>query len=339
VGTVAGAAVGIGMALGGCGAWSIVGQYLAEATARTITLFVMIDWRPKLLFSFQKLKEMFGFSWKVFMAAFFSEAYQEIRSFAIGGRYSEKDLAFFNKGKQFPQMLFINISSPITSVMFPVMSKKKDDLPALKHSLARTIQIVTFLLFPIMTGMAAVAGPMVNILLTDKWLPCVLFLQIFCYHFAMLPIQSILEQAYKALGRSDIMLILFFVEKLLGIAVVLITMQFGVQAIAWGMVFSTSFDTLFHISFAKKTLNYSLLELLKNVGNTFFCCILMLAAVLAVGLLPVPMLAKLALQVVVGVAVFAAAAILTKSAALKYLLQVIGGKIRLPILKKLEARL
>ena len=129
------------------------------------------------------------------------------------------------------------------------------------------------------------------------------FLQIFCYHFAMLPIQSILEQAYKALGRSDIMLILFFVEKLLGIAVVLITMQFGVQAIAWGMVFSTSFDTLFHISFAKKTLNYSLLELLKNVGNTFFCCILMLAAVLG-GLMAIVLFTVLPTAIVGGVGAF-----------------------------------
>ena len=338
-GTLSSAAVGIAMALLGFGPWAIVGQYLTDSLVRTVVLWLMIDWRPKRMFSFAKLREMFGFSWKVFSAALCNEIYLEFRSIVIGGEYSAEDLAYFNRGKQFPQLFFINISSAMTSVLFPVMSRQQADVNVVKRSLSRTIQTVMYILLPMMAGLAVVAEPLVLVLLTEKWLPCVLFLQIYCFNYAILPIQSILEQTYKALGRSDIVLRLFFAEKIAGILVVLLTMRHGVEAIAWGMIFSASFDTLLHMFFAGKTVGYAYGDLWRDVREPLLGCAVMLAAVFAVGQIALPVWAALVLQCVTGVMVYLAVSILMKSSALKYLLQLITRKVRSPLLMKLVSRL
>lgn len=338
-GTVFSAFVGIGMAFAGFGPWAIVGQYLTNSTIDTVVLWFTVQWHPQKQFSFVKLKEMFGYSWKILFASFFNELYLELRSLLIGKGYTTEDLAYYNRGKQFPQLFYTNISSTITSVMFPVMSKQKNDIPLLKNGLKRTIQVSTYILFPIMAGLIAVAEPLVRVVLTDKWLPCVAFLQAYAFCYAILPIQSILEQVYKAIGRSDIVLKLFFVEKIVGIMAILITMQYSVWMIAVGMMVTSVFATILHIQPAKKTIGYTYLDLFLDIKDSLFLSIAMMVVVWLVTFLKLPILMELAVQCLIGGTIYVMLSIVFRIPSFKYLVHMANSKLKNNLLHKLEQKL
>ena len=334
--TIISAFVGIGMALAGMGPWAIAGQYLTNAIIGTIVLWFTISWHPKRMFSKSKFMEMFGFGWKIFIAAFCNELYLELRSLVIAKKYSSSDLAYYIRGKQFPELFYTNLNATITSVMFQIMSKQKDDLAALNRNLKRTIQVETYLIMPLMIGLTAVAEPLVKLLLTDKWLLCVPFLCAYCISYTVLPIQSILEQLYKAVGRSDIVLKLFFVEKFVGILVILYTMHYSVWAIAVGMVCTSLFSTLLHGSQMKAILNYSLIQMMKDIFENVVLCLIMYIGVRIVGLLPFSAIIMIIIQCITGVIIYLTLSILIKSKSLKFLLQIINSKMHNSLLIRIE---
>lgn len=335
-GTIVSAFVGIGMAVAGFGPWAIVGQYLTNSTIDTVVLWFTVSWHPKKMFSSVKLKEMIGFGWKVLAAAFFNELYLELRSMVIGKGYSSEDLAYFNRGKQFPQLFYTNIASAITSVMFPVMSMKKDNNTGLKSNLSSSIRVSCYVLFPILTGLAVVASPLVKLILTDKWLPCVPFLQAYCISYAILPIQSIQEQLYKAKGRSDIVLKLFFVEKVVGILTIIATMNISIWAIAIGMVMTSFFATIVHTIPMRKVINYTLLDLVKDLLPDVVMSAGMAIVVYLLGMIPGRTIITLFIQVVGGIMFYLIVSMLTRSKSFKMLLDLVNSKLNIVAIRKIE---
>ena len=335
-GTIISALVGIVMAMKGCGYWAIVGQYLTNSVVDTIVLWFTVKWRPKKLFSFAVLKELVSFGWKVLAAAFFNEVYLELRSLIIGKKYSSEDLAFYNRGKQFPQLFYTNIASAITSVMFPVMSIKKSDNEGLKRNLSSAIQLYSYILFPILFGMATIAAPLVKLLLTDKWLPCVPFVQAYCISYAILPIQSIQEQLYKAKGKSGLVLGLFFLEKSVGIITIIITMRISVLAIAIGMLITAFFSTITHSIPMKRLLGFSLLDLLKDLLPALLSSASMATIVFLVGKLPLHLVLIIILQVLTGILFYFLVSVVTKSKPLKVLLELVENKTKFIFVSKIK---
>ena len=118
-GTLLSAVVGVAMAYKGFGVWALVGQYLTNSVVDMIVIFVTIPWKPKALFSFQRLHSMLSFSWKILVNALFDTAYSQIRALVIGRKYSAEDLAYYNKGQQFPSIIENNINMSVESVLFP----------------------------------------------------------------------------------------------------------------------------------------------------------------------------------------------------------------------------
>ena len=335
-GTIVSAFVGIGMAMFGFGPWAIVGQYLTNSSIDTIVLWFTVKWRPKRLFSFKCLKEMFSFSWKVFAAAFFNEVYLELRSMIIGKKYSSEDLAFYNRGKQFPQIFYTNIASAITSVMFPVMSMKKDDNEGLKRNLSSVISTTCYVLFPVLFGLAMVSNPLVEIILTKKWLPCVPFLQAYCVSYAILPLQSIQEQLYKAKGRSDIVLKLFFIEKAVGIVIILFTMRISVWAMALGMLGTAIFSTIVHTIPMKSVIGYSIKDLIKDIFPGLSLSLLMVSVIFAVSFIPINSVLLLVLQIVTGVVIYFMISLIFKSQQLKALIDLVEMKLCFKALNRVK---
>ncbi len=266
LGTVVSAVVGIGLAIGGFGAWAIVGQYLTNVIIDSIVLWFSVKWRPIFAFSKEKLFRMVHFSWKIALAELFNEVYLEIRAAIIGKKYSANELAYFNRGKQFPQLFFSNIVSAIVAVIFPILSNEKKNYLVLRKSIEQILNVVSYLMFPLMMFLAVNAERIIKIILTDKWLPCVPFVKIYCLCYAFLPIQSILEQLYKALGRSDIVFELFLIEKTVGISLILATMNKGVITIAVGMLIASLFSTVVHTVPLLKVFDCSYIKIFSGVG-------------------------------------------------------------------------
>ena len=252
--------VGIIAAYSGLGVWALVLQQLISQLAVAIILWFTVKWRPHLIFSTTRVKSLFSYGSKLLASGLLDTLYSNLRTLIIGRMYTPYMLGYYNRGQQFPQLIVSNINGSIQSVMLPALSAHQDDRKRVKEMMRRAIVSTSFLIFPMMVGMAVVAEPLVEIVLTDKWLPAVPFLQIACFTFALWPIHTANLQAINAMGRSDIFLRLEIIKKIMGLIVLGVSLPFGVYAIALGGIFSGLIGTFINAYPNKELLNYSYKE-------------------------------------------------------------------------------
>ncbi|MDD3212438.1 MAG: lipopolysaccharide biosynthesis protein [Eubacteriales bacterium] len=314
VSTLVSGAVGIGMAYGGLGIWALIGQQLSNQVVICIVLLIMLDWRPKLLYSWQKVKGLFSFGWKLLLSSLIETLYNNLRPLIIGKLYTEDQLGVYSRGKQFPEFLMNSVNGSIQSVMLPLFSGEQERREQLKAMMRRTIMVSSYLVFPLMAGLALVARPMVSLLLTDKWLPCVPFVWVFCAEFAFYPVHTSNLQAINAIGRSDVFLRLEIIKKAYGLVILAVSVFCfdSLLVIAAGSVLSTLIATFVNASPNKKLLGYSYLEQLRDLLPSFGMTVVMGLAVWAVGRLPLGNLPLLLLQALTGVCVYAGLSLLLK---------------------------
>lgn len=153
--------------------------------------------------------------------------------------YSSSDLAFYNQGDKFSKVIVTNINTSIDSVLLPTMSNAQDNPERIKQMTRRAIKTSIYIMAPLMMGLAFCAEPIVRLVFTDKWLPCVPFLRIFCITYMFWPVHTANLNAIKAMGRSDMFLKLEIVKKIFGMILLLSTMWFGVMAMAYSLLLSS----------------------------------------------------------------------------------------------------
>ena len=170
-GTITAAVIGILMAYKGFGVWALVAQQLVNATIDTLILWLTVRWRPILAFSAKRLKTLFSYGWKLLLSGLLESVYTNLRQLIIGKKYTSLDLAFYNKGEMFPKIIVNNINSSIDSVLLPAMSIEQDDSVRVKNITRRAIKVSTYCIAPIMMGIVGCAPSLIQIILTDKWLP------------------------------------------------------------------------------------------------------------------------------------------------------------------------
>lgn len=318
IGTLVSAVVGIVMAYHGFGPWALVAQYLCNSAMDTLILWVTVKWRPDFRFSKSRMKEMFGFGWKMLLSELINTTYKQVRSLVIGKIYSEQDLAYYDQGQKLPNIIVTNINSSIGSVLFPAMTTRQDNKETLKQIVRRSIQVGSYIMWPLMIGFAVVAEPVVSLVFSDKWLPCVPFLQIACIQFALEPVQTANIQAVKALGKGRVMLIMEIVKKGFGLITLVAVMWQGVMWIAWTGMVVTFFATLVNSTPNRKYLGYTYREQLADLLPAIFLAVVMGACVYAVGFLPLPLLPLLIVQILVGIGVYLLLSIILKVSAFSY---------------------
>lgn len=322
IGTLISAVVGILMAKMGLGPWALVGQKLTNLAIDTVALWVFVPWRPKLIFSFERLKGLISYGWKLLVAALLDTLYNNLRSLIIGKMYSESDLAYYNQGKQFPDIIVSNINTSIDSVLLPAMSSEQDTVSKVKQMTRRSIKTSVYIMAPLMMGLAAVAVPLVRILLTEKWMECVPFLRIFCVSFMFYPIHTANLNAIKALGRSDLFLKLEVIKKLMGVTLLIISMRFGVLAIAISLLISSFISQIINSWPNKKLLNYPYIEQLRDILPSVVLAIAMGICVFFVSKLNINIYITLILQVGLGGVLYIAGSILTHNDSFFYLINI-----------------
>ncbi len=320
IGTLISAVVGIVMAYAGFGVWALVGQYFTNTVLNTFILAVTINWRPKAMFSIKRLKTLISYGWKVLAASLVDNLYENFRSLYIGKLYTAQDLAYYTKGKQFPNLVVTNINSSITSVLFPVISSKQDDRQTVKAITRRAIKTSSYIIMPFMFGLAAIAEPLVTLLLTEKWLPCVPFLQILCFNSALMPIQSANSQAIYAVGRSDIALKTNIVKKSFGFLMVLFTARISVMAMAFGGIFTGIFCSVVNAYPNSKLLGYKYFEQIKDILPYVVISAVMCMFVLLIKFLNLSVALTLVMQIVVGMVIYILLSVLFKIDSFWYVL-------------------
>lgn len=328
--TVFSGIVGIAMAYQGRGVWALVTQNMLATLVGCIILWFTVDWRPKLLFSFKRLKGLFSYGWKIFMASIIKTLYNDVRSLVIARMFAPADLAYYNRGQSLPQLVDTNVTGTIDSVLFPAYSKLQDDRIAMLNAVRRTVMTSCYVLMPILALMAAVASPLVSLLLTDKWLPCVPYMQILCFSFIFSPIEMENLQAIKAIGRSDIVLRLEIVKKTIGILLLIVSVPFGVIAIAWSMMVSCLIAAILNASPNKKLIGYSFMQQFTDVLPSLIMSILIFVGVQGLlGLLSTSNhLVQLISSCVAAMVFYIMASIMFRVESFKYMLTTISGMIK-----------
>ena len=320
---IASGIVGIAIAYRGGGVWALVAQQLTNQLTISFILWFAVKWRPHLIFSFKRIKSLFAFGSKLLASSLIETLYQDLRTLIIGRMYIPAMLGFYNRGQQFPKVIVSNINGSIQSVMLPTLSAHQDDTKRVKEMMRRAIKTSSFMIFPMMIGMVVVAEPLVKIVLTDKWLPAVPFLQIFCISYALMPIHTANLQAINAMGRSDIFLRLEVIKKIIGLIILGISLQFGVYAIALGQVFSGIISTFINAYPNKELLNYSYKEQWLDIMPSLLISIAMGAFVYSFNFIGISAWKILVIQVVTGIIIYIGLAKVFKLESFSYLIATI----------------
>lgn len=311
-GTVLSGIVGIYMAYQNWGVWALVAQYLTNTCVDTIVLGITVSWRPILKCSWNRAQGLISYGWKLLFSGLLDTGYNELRSLIIGKVYSPSDLAYYNQGDKYPKLIVVNVNSSISSVLFPAMSLYQNDIKKVKEMTRRAVQVSSYLMWPLMIGLAVIAEPMVRIILTEKWLPCVPYLRVFCLSYGLWPIHTSNLQALNALGRSDLFLHLEIIKKFIGIVTLLIAIPMGPYAIAVSLLVVGIISTVVNGAPSTKLLKYSFREQFSDIMPSFVLSLLMGSLVLMITNFNLSDGIMIILQIVAGGAIYIIGSHLTK---------------------------
>lgn len=303
-GTIISAIIGIYMAYKGFGCWALIIQQLSNSMIDALILWFTVDWRPKLIFSFSRLSTLFSYGWKILVSALIDTGYNNFRSLIIGKFYSSSDLAYYNKGKQFPTLIITNINTSIDSVLLPVMASAQDDKSIIKSMTRKSIKTSSFIMWPLMFGLATCAEPLVVVLLTEKWIKSVFFLRVFCFTYALWPIHTANLNAIKAMGRSDMFLKLEIIKKIVGFMSIILTMPFGVHAMAIGYLITGPLSALINAFPNKSLLDYSFREQIEDLVPYIFLSLVMSICIWPIQYFPIGNTPKIVFQTIFGVIIY-----------------------------------
>ena len=318
-GTIFSAFLGIGLAYFGAGVWAIVAQQLSNTAIDTLILWITVKWRPKKKFSWKRLKSLLSFGWKMLVSAVLDTLYTNIRSLVIGKIYSSSDLAFYNQGSKLPSVIVNNINTSIDSVLLPTIAKEQEDRERVKSMTRRAIKTSTYIMAPLMMGLAFCATPVVNLVLTEKWLPCVPFLQIFCITYMFYPIHTANLNAIKAMGRSDLFLKLEIAKKIVGLILLLGTMRISVMAMAYSLLVSMITSMIINSWPNKDLLNYSFKEQMIDIFPSVTLAVVMGVSVSFIDKLGFPSALTLLIEVPTGAIIYLIGSILLHLDSFNYL--------------------
>ena len=312
IGAIVQIGVGLVMAYTGFGVWAIVFSALSGYLASGIGKMLASRWKPSLYYSHSLVKDALSFSSKILAVRVTRKLFYNIRTLTIGKVYTTDTLGYFNKGFQFPSTAMTVVDGSLTSVAFTSLSKLQDDKQALVNALRNYVRIMMYLCTPMMVGMAIVAEPLVKVLLTDKWLACVPYLQIVCFTQLLAPL-NVKTTAFEALGESSISMKLHVSGIVLSIILLFASIPFP----AWVMVLSGFVSSLLlQIAIGvvcKKRMDYRYSEQFKDAFIGLIPTVGMVALVFLCSYIPCGVFLSLVLKIVLGILAYIGVSALSKN--------------------------
>lgn len=292
--------IGISMAFAGFGIWALVSQQISRQLLNTIFLWVFAKWFPRFQFSIQSFKELFGFGWKLLVSGLIDTVWREIYQIVIGKYYNAATLGQYTRAHQFASIFSSNLNSVVQRVSYPVLSSIQEDKVRLKSAYKRVIKVTMLITFVLMLGLAAVAKPMILVLVGEQWLPCVPFLQIICFSMMLYPLHALNLNMLQVQGRSDLFLKLEIIKKIIAIGPLLLGIFIDIYLMLIGSVFTGWIAYYLNAYYSGPYLKYSIWEQIKDIMPSFFIALAMALPVYALSYLSVSPFILLPLQIIAG---------------------------------------
>lgn len=328
IGTISSGILGVCLAYMNFGVWALVIQYLSNSILDILVLLIIGEWRPKLMFCSKKGKEIFHFGWKILLSELISNLDNNIKGLFIGKVFGPMQLAYFDQGKKYSSLLVSNINVAITKVLLPVYASIQEEKKILKELLRKSIRISSYILVPILVGFALVSEEFIKIFLTDKWLPSVIYIQIFCIAYLTRPIENICMQVILAIGRSDIRLIILVVINLISLilTILVIFMSAKVIYIAIISLVCSIVSTACFLYYTNKLFTYSLREQISDFSLLFISVFIMSLPIIALKKTNINIYLKFGLEISIGVFTYIIITRLFKLEGYTYLIKKIRKK-------------
>lgn len=273
--TIISGIVGVVLAYLEYGVWALVWQGVVMSLVRMGLLWLMSKWRPKAGFSKDSFHYLFGYGSKLLASGLLDTIYNNIYPIVIGKFYSPAQLGNYSRALSFAQLPSSNITGILQRVTFPVLSTIQDDIPRLQTNYRRLLKLSAFIVFPLMMGLAAVAFPLIRVVLTPKWEGCSLYLQIICFALMWYPIHAINLNLLQVKGRSDLFLRLEIIKKIVGVCIMCITIPLGIKAMCIGMVVSSLISLFINTHYTGKLIDIGYLKQMRDLLPVFFNSLLM----------------------------------------------------------------
>jgi O-antigen/teichoic acid export membrane protein len=264
IATVLSGSIGIAMAYKGYGVWSLVAQYVCSNLFRTILIWNFLSWRPSLIFSWHSLRSMFSFGSKLLFSSLLHTICTNMYLVIIGKTFSATDLGYYTRAQETQHLPVSNISSIVGRVTFPLFSSMQGDRERLKRATRKAICALAMINFPLMIGLAVVAKPLVLVLLTEKWLPCVPYLQLLCVGGMLYPLHAINLNVLISQGRSDLFFRLEIYKKILIAVAIGLTWRFGIITMIYGQIATSIVAFYVDSYYTGKLLSYTIIEQLND---------------------------------------------------------------------------
>lgn len=257
--------VGIVFALKGFGPWALVAQSLSSAVVVALLTLALVHWMPRLVFSRKSFHNLFSYSSKVLATSLIGTIYYNAYPMVIGKKFTAGDVGLFSRAGQFPNVVNDTFNSAFNRVSYPVLSRVQDDDQRLIEVFEKYIKVFCFCTFPFLMGLCGCSRPLVSLLLTDKWLDCVPLMQLLC--FSLLPNGVILFNLniLQVKGRSDIMLRVEVIKKLIMFSIMFLSMFFGLKAMCCSIILNSCIDFCFCAYYTNKVLDYTIVQQIKAI--------------------------------------------------------------------------
>lgn len=293
--------IGISMALGGLGVWSLVGQQLSRQTLNTLFLWIYCRWYPVLEFSTKSFKELFGFGSKLLLSGLLDTIYKNIYYIVIGRFYNSAELGQYTRAEQFNAIFSSNLTSVVQRVSYPVLSSIQDESERLREAYRKVMKITMLVTFACMLGLAAVAKPLIFILIGDKWLQAVYFLQIICFAGMLYPLHAINLNILQVKGRSDLFLKLEIIKKIIAVGPIVIGVFCGIEYMLLGSVVTSFIAYFLNSYYSVNLINYSTKEQIKDLLPSFAVSLLVAMVMWGLSFLQISYFLLFPIQMFTGV--------------------------------------
>lgn len=295
-GTLIGGVLGIWMAYNGFGVWSIVWYQISSTIIINVIMWLLSKWRPKWLYSWKSFRELFSFGSKLAASSIISTLYDNIYLLVIGKIFSASDLGYYTRASQFAKFPSSNFTSVIQRVTYPILCTFQGDIPKLRVVYRKFLRLSAFIIFPLMIGLAAVAKPLILLLLNEQWAFSIILLQILCFAMLWYPVHAINLNLLQVEGRSDLFLRLEIIKKLIGITVLCITVPMGLISMCVGSIFTSIIGLIINTYYTGKIIQVGFLLQMRDLLPTLLYSLSMGIVVYGI----VNILSGLFIQLIVG---------------------------------------
>lgn len=288
ISTIASAVTGISLAYMGFGVWTLVWTTIVSGLVGVVTRWVIIAWRPRLMFSLSALKPLFSFGWKIACVGLINTVFNNIHGLIIGKIYTPADLSFYNRGRSFPELIMVNVDGTLGRVAYPTLAKLQSDRVKMREAMRRMMVVSTYFIFPMMMFFAISSDKIILLLLGEKWLSASPYAAIACFTFALWPFHTINLQGIQAVGRSDVFLKLELIKKMIALIVLVVFLRQGILLWCAVVAFvSSPLSVIINSWPNRKLFDYTLKMQLKDVFPTMVVSIVAMTPALALNFFPV----------------------------------------------------